>query len=287
VKRVLYTLPLLVLIFTLVFIHSGCEKTEDPVTPVDENIDKETVASKDMAALTNLLTSANSFLWRHINTGSLTGCPNVAYDSSFGTLRVNYGSFPGCAPPIDGLTRSGLYSLTYFVTPALDSFQSFVSFTDFRIYKYTTTPQVDTNVMRVTGFMNFSSKKNADGSFTFRAGGTGGFATNTGLTKTIESINLVGQVNFNNVNIITDDVHSVYGNISFNNGEGNLYSVSITQANALQINGNCRYPLFGTLRVTNTGVDCDFSPNANACDAIAKFTKGSFTKTVDFTNIDW
>ncbi len=286
-KKVLCSFPLLVLFFSLILVQSGCDKTEDPVTPVDESVEKETVTSKDMAALTNLLTSANSILWRYINTGPGTGCPNVAYDSGFGALQVNYGSFPGCAPPLDGVTRSGKYELGCYVTPSLDSMYSFISFTDFRMYKYTTTPQVDTNAVRVTGFMNFSSKKNTDGSFTFRAGGSGGFATLAGFNRTVESINLVGNVNFNNVSITTDDVYSIYGSINFKNGEGNTHNATITQANALQIKGDCRYPLSGILRITSTGVDCDFSPNANACDAIAKLTKGSNVKTVDFTNIDW
>lgn len=286
-KKLLYTLPLIVLAFSLMFIHTGCEKTEDPVTPVDENVDKESVTSKDMTAITNLLTSANSILWRHINTGAISGCPNVYYDSGFAALKVDYGSFPGCEPALDGQTRSGRYELGYSVTPALDSMYSFISFPDFRIYKYTTTPPTDTNATKITGFMNFSSKKNSDGSFTFRANGSGGLTTYLGITRTIESVNLVGKVNFNDPSTTLDDVYSVYGNINFNNGEGSVQNVTITQANALQLKGDCRYPVSGILRVTSTGTDCDFSPNANACDAIAKLTKGSTTKTIDLLNIDY
>lgn len=69
-KKVIRTIPLLILFFSLILVQSGCDKTEDTITPViDESVEKETVTSKDMAALTNLLTSANSILWRYINTG--------------------------------------------------------------------------------------------------------------------------------------------------------------------------------------------------------------------------
>lgn len=270
------------------FIHTGCEKTEDPITPVDENVDKEATTSKNMLELGKALTDANSFVYLYNNgVPSSSSCPNYYFDSLiYGALIVDYGSFPGCVSS-ENFKRSGRYILTLHSFAGGDSTYTSILFNDYRVYKYPTT--VDTNLIRMTGSMNFSTKKISGTTYSFHASGEVVYTTNLGGNKTITLNNFSGTVNYNTVNTRADDAYSIYGALSINDADfGRTYSITINQSTALQILGSCHYPLSGIAKISGSGnVDCDFSPNANACDAIAKLTKGSTSKTVDLSEVNF
>lgn len=285
-KRVLYTLPLLVLILTLSIIHTGCEKTEDPVTPVDENVDKEATTSKNMVELAKLLTGANSFTYLYLNNVPSSGCPDYFFDSVIvGAVVVDY-AYPGCVG-IDNVRRMGSYNLGINQFLGGDSVYTTISFPDYRISKYPTI--VDTNVIKVNGFMNFSTKKISGTTYTFHAKGEAIYTTNLGNIKSFDLTGLHGTVNYNSATTAADDVYTIYGSAIIVDSEfGRTYNISVNQTTSLQIAGNCLYPLSGIMKVlSGSNTDCDFSPNANACDAIAKLTKGSTSKTVDLSEVNF
>lgn len=283
-KKVLCSFPLLVLFFSLILIQSGCNKSDDVVTPVDENVDKQTVSAKNTSELVKLVTGANSVAWQYQNLVPSGSCPEYYYDSLFFTaLVVDYGAFPGCTGS-DNEKRSGSLLLTTNVFSGGDSMYTTIGFVDYRVYKYPV--NTDTNIIKVHGNLNVSIKKISGTTYSFRSGGEALFTTLEGDNKTITLNGFAGTVNFNSLNTADDDVYSIYGSLKIVDSElGVTYDISVNSSSALKINGNCRYPISGIANIG--GASCDFSPESSSCDAIAKFTKGSTVKTVDFTNIDF
>lgn len=288
-KKILYTLPLILIVLAFTLTHSGCSKSDDVVTPpVDENVDKETTVSKDMVELSNLMAKANSYVWQYVNNGGSTGCPNIYYDAGFyGALVIDYGSFPGCVAS-DNIKRSGLYALSYYVNPAADSIYTTVSFTDFRVYKYADI--TDINEIKITGFFSVSSKKISGTTYSFHTSGEGGFTTNSGVSKTVTLTGYNGTANLNSATTADDDVYTMYGSSKIvDSGVGSTFDITINPGTALQVATNCRYPLTGIAYFTSGSsiTSCDFSPASGTCDAIVKLTKGSTVKTIDLTNTDF
>ncbi|CAF3882537.1 unnamed protein product [Rotaria sp. Silwood1] len=269
------------------FIQTGCDKSEDVITPVDENVDKEATTSKNFVEITKALTDANSYLKLYLDSiPPPSFCPNYFYDGSlFGAIVVTYGEFPGCTA-VDNIRKSGHYILTSQSFAGGDSVYTTLSFNDFRIYKYTAPG--DTNV-KLNGFMNFSTKKISGTTYNFHTSGEAVVITFDGTTKTINLSGLNGTVNYNSPNTVTDDTYSLYGSCIINDsGFGTIFNIAVSQANSLQMAGNCHYPLTGIAQISGSGgASCDFSPNANACDAIVKFTKGATTKTVDLSSTNF
>lgn len=288
-KKNLYTLPLILFVLSLTLIHSGCKSDDEIVTPADQNVDKETTVSRNFVELVKIFADANSNTYLYLNDVPSTKCPSYYFDSTFfGAIIVNYGEFPFGCTGVDGVKRNGSYIITSQVFAGGDSIYSTLSFQGYKIDKYAT--NVDTNIIKVTGFMNFSTKKTSGTTYNFHANGEGAFTTNLGVSKTITVNSLNGTVNYNSLNITSDDSYSIYGSVKIlDSGLGSTFDISVAQANALQISGNCQYPLSGIAKLLSGGVntDCDFSPTSGTCDAIVKLTKGSTVKTVDLTNIDF
>ncbi len=288
-KKFLYTLPFILLVISLSYIHSGC-KSDDVVTPpVDQNVDKESTTSKNFTQLTKLLCDANSNAWQYLNIVPPTSCPDYFFDSTFySAIVVRYGDFPfGCAG-VDGVRRSGSYIITPHIFSGGDSVYFTLSLDRYFINKYAI--NTDTNTVKVNGSLNFSTKKISGTTYNFHAGGECSFTTNLGVNKYITLTGVNGTVNYNSLNTISDDAYSIYGTVKINDsGFGTEYTLTVNQSSALQISGNCLYPLSGIAGISapNTNATCDFSPASGTCDAIVKLTKGGASTTVDLTNTDF
>ncbi|MBS1515236.1 MAG: hypothetical protein JSS63_09400 [Bacteroidetes bacterium] len=288
-KKGFYSFPLIAILISLFLINSGCNKSDDTTVtpPTDDNFDKEVVSAKNFATFTNIITSANSYQWLFLNNIASSFCPNYYYDSvGVGAFTVNYPPFPGCVDK-DSVKRSGTFNLAISVISS-DSVYSTVSFNDYRVYKYA--ENNDTNMVKVTGFLRFSSKKTSASTYNFHAGGEVGFLTLERDSKTITINTLDGTVNYNSASTASDDVYSIFGSANIVDGEFSAaYDLSVSQSSPFQILGNCRYPVSGVLKMLKNGVtsECDFSPNGNACDDAIKFTRGSASKSLNLKGIDF
>lgn len=280
-KKILYTLPLILIVLTLTLTQIGC-KGDEVVTPEDVNLDKEATESKNLVELAKVLTEANSISWKYLNSIASSGsCPSYNFDSSVTALGVSYGDFPGCISS-DNTKRSGSYRLTPKMFGSGDSTFSNISFLDYMVYKFATT--VDTNRIRMIGSLAVSSKKVTGTSYNFRASGEVIYVTNLGASKSITINSINGSVNYNTPGTSTDDTYSIYGSLKIIDN-GVTYDVTITQSGALQITAACHYPLSGSAQVG--AVNSDFSPNSNACDGLVRLNKGSTTKTYDLNDVNF
>lgn len=290
-KKVLYTFPLIIIFLSFALFNSGCKKDDEIVTPsVDTNVDKEITSSKNYAQIVKLFTDANAFCWAYGTGSSVStgGCPNLYSDtvSLPHELAVDYGAFPGCSSSIDGFKRSGKYTLVYSLNTAKDSISATISFNDFRIYKYNTV--TDTNIIRITGTLSFSAKKISSTSYRFHGNGDVFLQTLNNGTKELLISALEGTANLNSLTSLSDDTYTLSGAGEFTDN-GSTFAISTRTGSPLQISASCRYPLSGITTFTKSGVsvDCDFSPESGTCDAIVKIVKGTFSKTVDLSNIDF
>lgn len=290
-KKILYTFPLLAIFVSLCLLNSGCKNDNEVVTPiVDTNVDKETVSSKNYTQGIKIITDANAFCWAYA-TGNIISpgsCPNFSSDtiSLPHELAIDYGPFPGCSTSPDGIKRSGKYTIVYSLNSARDSIYANVAFNDFRIYKYSAI--TDTNIIRITGSMTFSSKKLSSTSYRIHGNGEVFMQTLSNGTKDLIISSLEGTANLNSLTTLSDDTYSLTGAGEITD-DGNTFTISVKSSSPLQISSACRYPLSGIATFTKSGVsvDCDFSPESGTCDAIVKMVKGSFSKTIDLTDIDF
>jgi hypothetical protein len=289
-KKILYTFPLLAIFVSICLLNSGCKKDDEIVTPVvDTNVDKEIVSSKNYSQGIKIITDANAFCWAYATGNVVTGgCPNLYSDtiSLPHELAIDYGAFPGCNTSSDGVKRSGKYTIVYSVNAAKDSIFANISFNDFRIYKYSTV--TDTNIIRITGSMAFSSKKLSSTSYRVHGNGEIFLQTLSSGTKDLIISSLEGTANLNSLTTLSDDTYSLTGAGEITDN-GNTFTISVKSSSPVQISSSCRYPLSGIVTFTKSGVsvDCDFSPESGTCDAIVKMVKGTFSKTVDLTTIDF
>ncbi|MBX7044284.1 MAG: hypothetical protein K1X86_00480 [Ignavibacteria bacterium] len=288
-KKIFYSFPLIIILVSLFSLNTGCNKSDDTsVTPaIDDNFDKEAVSAKNFATLINVIAGANSYQWLFLNNVPSSLCPAYYYDSSYyRALAIDYGAFPGCIDK-DTVKRSGVYTLSVNSFTG-DSIYSTFAFPDFSVYKYP--ENNDTISIRFSGFLNFSSKKTSSTSYNFHTSGEAGYITIRRNTKIINLTGLHGAINYNSLTTALDDIYSVYGTATITDYEfGVSYDISISQSNPLIINGNCKYPSSGIIKLIKDGVtvECDFSPNGNACDDAIKFTRGSASKNLNLKGIDF
>ncbi|MBS1494161.1 MAG: hypothetical protein JST55_11650 [Bacteroidetes bacterium] len=289
-KKIICTLPLILLFLSLVT-HNGCKQEDEVITPVvDENVDKESASAKNISMVIKFLTDANSFGWAEANniTPVTNFCPNLYNDSAQvpHVLDVVYSAFPGCAG-MDGVRRSGKYTLSYTLNSAGDSLYSEISFNDFRIYKNN---DLSDTVIRIIGGLKFSSKRVSGTSYRFHSSGEVFLQTLYTGNKDFVITSLEGTANLNSLSDVTDDTYTLYGTGNIDDsGNSASYGISIAASTPLLFNSTCKYPLTGTANFTKGGVTtgCDFSPNSGSCDAIVKFTRGSFSKTVDLSTTNF
>jgi hypothetical protein len=286
VKKILYTLPLVLLVFSLMF-TTGCKKEDEIITPVDENVDKEAVTASNLTYLEKIITDASSssiLLSTGVTPSGSGSCPFL-YDSLNSFLVADFGMPPGCVSPVDGVRRSGLYNIDYTVVNA-DSMKCTILFSDFRVYK--SSSNADTNLAKINGTISFTIKKVSSSTYTLQAKGEAFFINQSGTIKEVYVDSLSGSVNVNSISNPFDDSYSLHGGQRIKDNQFNItYTVFTPVSSPLNYISGCKYPVTGIMNLTNSGTSCDFSPNSGACDAITKFSKGSTNKTVDLSGVNF
>jgi len=288
VKKIWYTLPLTVLAFTLIFTVIGCNKEDEIITPEEQSVDKEAIVENNFSSLGKIITDAASdAIYRSNGTPPPgTGCPSII-DSANRFLALYFGEVPGCVSVIDGVRRSGSYEVSYNIFPSSDSTYCSIKFIDFRIWK--TTSNADTNFVKIqTGTIYFSIKKTGSSSYNLRARGEVLLINQTGDFKEVYLDSLNGTVNSAAPNNTDDDSYLLYGGLRMKDNKLNItYSLHTPSLTPLNFVSTCKFPLSGIMDITNVGGKCDFSPNGSACDGIVKISKGSTTKEIDLSGVNF
>jgi len=289
VKKILCTLPLLVLICSLMIIHSGCSKDDEIVQPIDDSLEKESVSTNNLAILSKIVTDAASStisLAYGIIPGGTGSCP-ATFDSAHSFLYVPYGEIPGCTSAADGVRRSGAYQIGYNLGVTHDTVDCSILFNNFRTYKSTSAS--DTNAVKISGSIYYTTIRINDFEYNFKAKGEVIYINQSGEMKIINIDSLKGTINTNLPESTTDDSFSIYGSQRIQDNKYSVtYQVSTPSSSPIVIKSNCKYPLSGIMNLTAGGTtSCDFSPNSGTCDAIVKITKGSISKNIDLSTVNF
>ncbi len=285
-KKLISTLPLLVLVLSLTFFHPGC-KSDEVITPADENTDKESISLSNISTLSKIITDASSYAIILANGTVPSGsgnCPGIGIDTSKKILQISYPQPPGCVSTINGIRRSGELNIGYSISSTGDTIECAILFPDFRTYK--SSALGDTNLIKINGSIYFSLKKTGTGIYSFKSHGEVFCFNQTDFIKEIYLDSLSGTVNVNSISSINDDAYTLRGGARIKDNEFNIsYNCIISAGTSLQYVSNCRFPLTGVIKIGNT--NCDFSPEASSCDAIVRLTKGATSKTIDLTQINF
>ncbi len=288
VKKILFNLPLIALFLSLIITYSAC-KTDEIVQPEDDSLEKESVTANNVAILNKIITDASSstiLLSTGIVPHGTTSCPST-YDSAGSFLYVPYGEIPGCTSALDGVRRSGAYQIGYTLSPTRDTVTCSLLFNDFRTWK--TTSNADTNAVKISGSVYYTTIKTGTGVYSIKARGEVVYTNQSGELKFINVDSLKGTVNTNVPGDLSDDSYSIYGHQRVQDNKYSItYQVNTPSTSPMVIKSNCKYPISGMLNLTAGGTtQCDFSAVSGTCDAIVKITKGSVSKDMDLSIVNF